>query len=564
MKKLLLSIILFLGFVCLMSARQRSLTEIQVAAANVLSGSHSNAKGLGVVSATPTLSVIQANTQITVVGNKGQGFAVIANDDQFDAVQGYTDQYDGVIAPACKWYIETLNTSLENMAAKGETAEPIRKSEAVKSAVGEMLTCKWNQDEPYNNLCPQYYSSTGDVAGRYVTGCVATAMSQIMYYNKYPTVGVGSNSYRFTPEGGISIRISSIFKNNTYEWANMLDVYKYGKYTETQAAAVAQIMYDCGVSVNMQYTKDGSGAYSSDACLALRQYFNYDPNIKMFCRDYYPLSEWMNLIFKEISDGCPILYGGQSSQGGHAFVFDGYDEQGLVHVNWGWGGSSNGYFNIASLNGFSTGQDMVQVRKPMSLPYYSIWGLSGDLSCQKKTAKTFNISASSNILNLDVEAFSGTLGVIIQSTTDATKQYVAYTQQESNINAYGIDGRIYGDVLSTQTIDISTLNIPDGEYRVYLATKSTRETEWRAVRSREDIVNSYIMTVTNGILKLTDETSVWTDIHNIETSSGMIQVFDLSGRKVYQAKSADFSVSDIPANGVLVIKNGNQVTKIVK
>lgn len=566
MKKLLFFIIFLIGFSDFLSARQRTLAEMQNVAANVL---QSNAKERQ-TRATPInsgLSVIESNSQITVFGSKNLGFAIVSNDDQFDPVLGYSDNYDGTIAPSCRWFLEALSKSLQYMSEKGTPVVVVKKAADYKPAVSEMLSSRWNQEEPFNNLCPKYYDASGTtVAGRYVTGCVATAMAQIMYYNKYPDVGVGSKYYRFTPENGTSMGISSIFRNHTYDWANMLDVYKSGAYTSTQSDAVAQIMYDCGVSVSMQYSKDGSGAYSSDACLALRKYFNYDKNIKMFCRDYYPVDEWMNLIYKEINDGCPILYSGQSSTGGHSFVFDGYNENGLVHVNWGWGGLSNGYFNIASLNGFSSSQDLVQVRKPMGLPYYSIWGLSSNLNCQKKTATTFSVGSNGKIFNLDVEAFSGNLGIIIQSTSDATKQYVAYTQPE-NINAYGVDGKIYDAALSTQTIDISSLGLADGEYRIYLGTKSSSETEWRAIRSKEDVKNSSIMTITNGNLTLTDETSVWTDIRNVETdnsSNNIVRVYDTTGREVYRAPAYSFHTSDIPAKGVLIIRNGTSVKKIMK
>ena len=165
-------------------------------------------------------------------------------------------------------------------------------------------------------------------------------MAQVMKYHDYPEKGKGYNRWTFYPNGnnstGTTVRVNFA---NTYDWKNMLDKYTRGKYNDTEAKAVAVLMKDCGGSVSMQYAKDGSGAYAADACRALRNNFKYHKAIKLYTRAFYPKDAWMDLIYRELNDNCPILYGGATTQGfGHEFVFDGYDKNGLVHVNWGWEG----------------------------------------------------------------------------------------------------------------------------------------------------------------------------------------------------------------------------------
>ena len=155
-----------------------------------------------------------------------------------------------------------------------------------------------------------------------------------------------------------------------------------GGYTAAQAEAVATLMSHCGIAVHMNYNASGSGAMSHVACRALKKYFNYSAKIGCLYREFFHVDEWMNIIYKELSDGCPIIYGGNSRTGGHSFVFDGYDEDGLVSVNWGWEGVDDGYFTLKlSIPGdctFNTWQDMVVGLEPdrddrMTQDYTYLW-----------------------------------------------------------------------------------------------------------------------------------------------------------------------------------------------
>ncbi|MGC9336786.1 MAG: C10 family peptidase, partial [Candidatus Cloacimonadia bacterium] len=167
----------------------------------------------------------------------------------------------------------------------------------------------------------------------------AVAMAQIMRYHKYPEHGTGSSSYYYGPYGWIS----ADFGNATYNWDNMPN------YLTDYNDDVALIGFHCGVSVEMMYGPEGSGAYSSDVPYALINYFNYASSVSYEERWYYSDTQWENLLQTELSAKRPVYYSGSGSSGGHAFVCDGYNGS-YFHFNWGWGGLYNGYFYLSALN----------------------------------------------------------------------------------------------------------------------------------------------------------------------------------------------------------------------
>lgn len=564
MKRNFLTLTLLLGVALSMQARQRTLAEMKSAAISVI-GQNVSGKKSAPANA-QALQVLRQNSQLTVLGTKTGGFAVIANDDSFSPVLGYSDApCTGTPAPGYLWWLETMNKSLEQALANGESNEQTPRDASMRASVVPMLTSTWGQGTPYNNLTPVYPGDNGDE--HYVVGCVATAAAQILRYHKYPEKGHGSRTYRFAPGGGVAaVTLKADFGSTTYDWDDMLDNYE-GSYTEAQAQAAALISSHFGIAVKMNYTKDGSGSYSSDAALALRDYFLYNKYLKYYNRDYYPKAEWMQMVYRELNDGCPILYGGQSTAGGHAFVFDGYDAKGFVHVNWGWNGDYNGYFDIGSLNGYSSGQTIVQVRLPNDPTFpdgpRSIWGLP-----QKLTASVSNgivtVSAP-QAYQLDVDAFTGSIYVL--AINQATGEILPMATAVSGLNKIKFGN---GVVLSTgYSFDASTLD--PGTYRVCFASKSNEEANYQPIRSKENVGNSCLLTVGSRITVRNDGNSEWTGIdaapiadNQNAASDGIVRVFDTTGRLVYHASKALFNVNDIPAKGVLIVKDGTEAKKILK
>jgi Peptidase C10 family. len=316
--------------------------------------------------------------------NRGDnnGFIIISGDDRAKSVLGYSDSgsFSATVIPEnFKNWMSSYQKELKALAAISEDATSTMQSSSVLSATTKAIsfstsispllgTIAWNQLSPYNILCPKIGAS------RAPTGCVATAMAQIMKYYQWPVQGAGSKKYK--PASMIdSLYVD--FSKTAYNWPNMKNAYR-GNSTAIQDTAVATLMYHCGVSVDMDYTVYSSAAYSNYIPAALNQYFGYDSNIQIYSRDFYTEAEWLQMIKTELNASRPILYGGSStSEGGHQFICDGYDTNNLFHFNWGWGGYYDGYFELSSLNyetpgiggsvtdGFTVWQDMVTgIQKP--------------------------------------------------------------------------------------------------------------------------------------------------------------------------------------------------------
>lgn len=290
---------------------------------------------------------------------EGKGFTIVSGDDCLPEIVGYTDQgtYDEASLPeSYKNFMKAYQEMVEAV-TKGDQAT-LRNLAEVKAyrssvntthskAVSPLLgNIAWNQSKPFNNMCPIY-----DGKNRAVTGCVATAMAQVMAYYKHPKQLLQDIPEYTKKWYGRDVAVPGISKSDgVYDWDNMLPFYSSaeGSYSETQANAVAKLMFHCGAAVQMGYGEQ-SGANVTPSPLA--KYFGYDADMMVdLTRATFTLAEWIEIIDKELVAKRPILYSGMSSDGGHEFVCDGSDGNGLYHINWGWGGSSNGYFDITILN----------------------------------------------------------------------------------------------------------------------------------------------------------------------------------------------------------------------
>lgn len=241
-----------------------------------------------------------------------------------------------------------------------------------KESVEPLLETSWGQSEPYNSLCPTRTSSDGTEKNCPV-GCVALALGQVMKYYNYPETGEGTKSYTTF----FGDNLTADFANTHYDWANMKTRYTkfgtYKNYTDEEVEAVATLLYHIGVSVGMLYSLSGSSALAySNIPKDMVSNFRYDETtIQYVTRSSVDSKEeWMNLIYEELSNGRPIFYTGTSSiQGAHAWVVDGYDSTGRVHINWGWKGSDNGYYDIDlddTENDFSRAQSMIIGMQPIN------------------------------------------------------------------------------------------------------------------------------------------------------------------------------------------------------
>lgn len=436
---------------------------------------------------------------------EGKGFTVVSGDDRLPEVVGYSDKgtYDEENLPSnyvgfMKAYEEMvgqLDNGDSRASASIAEAKALRSSGYQQPTVAPLLgSIQWNQMTPYNNMCPKYNGSD-----RSVTGCVATAMAQVMMYYQYPkTLQTDIPAYvSYTKH----LSIPQINKGESYDWDNMLPQYASYEplnYTDAQAAAVAKLLYHCGVACEMDYGPS-SGANVTPAILST--YFGYDSDLMQdLNRDVFTLAEWSQIMDKELTAKRPILYSGQSSDGGHEFVCDGTDGNGLYHINWGWGGYQDGYFDVTILNpdkgGAGSGSapdgynqycsmivgiapDNGKVDEPLVdvAPVvmigngYSSLGFTN--STRNKVTDTFRVITNNLISNQSAKDFTGYFAYGIQQA-DGT-----YTPLSSScsisIKHPEPDGSTYRQNISLFQFDYA---FPIGKTTLY-ALYSTDQKEWK-------------------------------------------------------------------------------------
>ena len=280
---------------------------------------------------------------------KGEGYVIAAADDRLPAVLGYSNR--GQIDPDnmpenMKEWLQSYSDQLEYLNSHPDA--PIARRTVSGEAISPLLDSRytegpiaWDQTAPYNDLCPL------DGSSHSLVGCVATAMAQIMYYWKYPAATTDSIPGYTTKKR--KIQMPGISAGTAIDWDNMLPRYT-GYETDAQKNAVANLMLLCGTAVEMDYTFDFSGASTALTACALRNYFDYDEATNYIQRVDFREGEWNQKVYDELKAGRPLMYSGQSSAGGHAFIVDGYGGDDYFHINWGWSGQSNDYFLLSILD----------------------------------------------------------------------------------------------------------------------------------------------------------------------------------------------------------------------
>lgn len=437
------------------------------------------------------------------------GFVIVSADERAYDVLGYSHEsfFDQDNMPDnMRAWLSFYEKEMDNLSATTSTTKktiPFKSKQAKNvqyaSSISPLLGgIKWNQSAPYNNLCPILSGTT-----RTATGCVATAMAQVMKYHEWPTQGTGSHSYKTKTK---KYNLSANFGATTYDWANMTNTYHSGS-TAVEENAVATLMYHCGVAVDMDYD-DSSGAYSHDIGQAMIDYFGYDSKIQLWTRDFYTRTEWINLIKTELNANRPVIYAGVSQDGGHQFVCDGYDSNDYFHINWGWGGMSDGYFRISTLDpdnhgigggvgGFNTDQSLLTgVQKPTAgtslvSQFYMTdtikypEGVLSRSTTVKITAQEVYNYGSNTIKNLNYKMLFLQNGV------------VKYTYGGVQIASLA---PLYGRTQIDFTLSSTTFNsIANGSYQVAMGYKTDDDLDW--VISRYYVGNPYYIN-----MDLTDTT----------------------------------------------------------
>lgn len=398
--KRFLSLTILLLAVFTLYANPRSKQAIAKAAAEVLNSS-TNDNGIRRSPRKDKLVELQSNDVVTIMGYQSGGYAIIGNDDRMPLVIGYSDtRFDNDTTNlGFQWYMKAIDSSNEIRITRDIKTNSIKPDAKYSKSVKPLIRTEWGQGYPYNNLCP----IVDDKGNRAFTGCVATAIAQIVYHNHYPLHGLNEDSKLIYSVNGIQKDTIVNFGKNNYRYNSMLLNYN-NDYSDENILSVSELMLDCGLISNMNYSKQASATTQNSARDGLSFYFCYGNNLKRCLRYQYGNAQWMNLIFREINEGRPVLYGGTNSNGdGHAFILDGYDENGNIHINWGWNGNNNGYFNLAVIDStsidFYKGQEMT-----LNFSAYSDnWGYDTvHVETPGTLASLLPISESGNFSNLKI------------------------------------------------------------------------------------------------------------------------------------------------------------------
>ena len=543
------------------SARPRTMAQLKAIAARELSVS-TTVEDTRATSIS-NMQMLQQLSDLTVIGNHHVGFVVLANDDAIEAVVGVSNKpytTDTNINPSFQWYLRAANAAIANRIANGQHySAAIAPAAPLPDHVAPLIKTKWRQEAPFNNDVQK------DANGNpYLVGCVAITMSQIMRYYKYPTVGKGSNTYSMNGE-----TLSADFSASPYQWDKMLLSYDKGKYTDEEAKAVSELMRQVGISVNMDYKPGFSSSNTMSAQNAFINNFGYNPNMNRYTRNYYSEQEWMDMVYKELSEQRPIYYSGNDSKGenGHAFVIDGYNAEGKVHVNWGWGGFEDGYFDIGILtpkgNGdYSYKQDMIVGIQPeqqgawmshLTLHY------GNQLTINELSKRAISMGVA-EVWNVSSTPVNGTLALVIEGNGQQ-RDLVTTSYQEKDS---------YWRAISWPRVIIPA-DLPDGDYQIYLRFKDERDANWQVVRSEYGKTNSVVIKIDNGAIKKKSKINRtnydWVTAIEAPTVSDAevpIRVYDLQGHKLLQLPAAAFSISQLPTHGIFIIKQGAKTTKVVR
>ena len=319
------------------------------------------------------VQTLQQQGLLTVMGYAEGGFAIVTADDLLPAVVALSDKsYDADCQPeGYTWWLSAMDEAARYYVAHQQQARVVRPDASrFQPYVRPLLSTEWGQEEPFNNACPLLPDA--ELYPRHcVVGCVATATAQILNYHQWPTTGHGTTTLRVPYGSATGTDYTMDFAQCHFDWANMRNTYTVGNYSQAEANAVAQLSHAMGMMAVMQYGLDFSGAISDDAEQGLQNYFGISTATLCSRNDVFGMSEnyteqqWADMIFQALSTVGPVYYAGADAddQGGHAFVVDGYNQDGLVHVNWGWHGRFDGYYDVSILNPrvyhFSKGQEMI-------------------------------------------------------------------------------------------------------------------------------------------------------------------------------------------------------------
>ena len=439
----------------------------------------------------------------------GGGYVIVSGDDRTEEILGYstTGTFDAEKMPEnmrafLQEYVDGIQYLKDHNVQKTTTGTPqkVRKGDVrrvAKTSIDPLINARWNQGDPYNQFCPAY---SGDLAA---TGCVATAFAQVMNHHKWPkfttTEIPAYTSYtrsfkRDAIPAGTAIDWDNI--NDKYGWVKENGTWNKYTYTDAQGQAVANLMKLCGQAVEMDYYCDdngSSGASTPDCITALVKYFDYEESTcKWLSRVNYSYSDWQDIIYAELAANRPVLYSGQSAGGGHAFVCDGYDSADFFHINWGWGGSSDGFFRLCILNpddqgiggsstsdGYGMGQGVgIGIQKNDGIsnpvtPQLNVYELQSKETTFTRSSSSSNFSLNSNLTYSVTNRTDGALTFDLKARILNSSNSVV--EEINLLNGYTLAS---WRRISSVSFPEFGANYTNGTYKIVLIAKNDGDSKW--------------------------------------------------------------------------------------
>ena len=518
------------------------------------------------ISETPAYAVFEPESS--------DAFVIVSKSDLTKAVIGYAERPFNVnqLSPSLRWYLESVEQTILEAEAKDKALAP---TQATYHPVKPFITTMWHQASPFSDLTPKNYPA----------GCVAIAMAQCINYCQYPTTVNFRGYYAYLPSSSSSrYTIDSLDINSLYIYP-FLD--SYGRATDKQKKRVATLARDCGYACYMRYAPDGSGAYSSYAGSALVNCFNYpEACIKYLHSSFTTHDEWHGIIYSELMKECPIIMGAaDENAGGHAFVLCGIDEDGLVYVNWGWGSDGDGYYSIDLMNiedfSFKINQEIIygirstaldtDIRRPRwssidAEPYTYSFSMEEDNN--GKSRPTLHITFNAGIENLTPTTLEGECGLFGQDLTTGESWHITETDPVKWSSGAYID---VDEPTALYYYFLDDDLIPGHTYRMSFGTHDKVENEWHSVLCLGGEIAYDIYYTGNITTSTISEVKHIIPVDAIAAptaktldNDGLTRVYDLQGRLLYTSPTASFNLWDVPAHGVLVIKEGDKTRKVAK
>ncbi len=413
-----------------------------------------------------------------VFNRQNGGFVIVAGDDREQPILAYSDKnsFSSKDMPDnVRAWTESMILHMEDViggkaAGSGNAAQWQEISSITKALGGTqkvLTTAQWDQGSPFSNYCTEKYGS--DV----LTGCSATAAAILMRYHKYPSQAYG-------PIPGYNSNGKLLEANtpdeNGYDWDNM-PLTLTDSWTEEQEAQVARLMYDCGTAFKAQYGSDGTSAQDVNILKGMTTYMKFNKNARLLDRADFSWDEWLVMLKNEIDSNTPVIYTGQtSSNSGHAFIIDGYDTNGYLHVNWGWGGINNGFYAMTDIEYSVSDNAMIGLVPENSwttdlnatLSVINNFGsFTTDIPYIQKNV-SFNTACA--IWNEGQAAYDGTLYLKLFSKNGTVKQ---------TLDTKSLDLGISGVQTVCTSESMITVDIADGDYLAWTYTTPYGEVEIR-------------------------------------------------------------------------------------